>query len=173
MNKYFINLTNGIEFFCDIEYLKNKENFDYSYIRLQSTTLEQKHIEDFINQLDNNLLMNLALGNNCIIIDYGSRNSNGISRVCWQGVPIIIMCLELAWFGEIKSKIMVKNCNCTNHYINFYKLFSEKTKNKLKYFRKFLKINDVKTINLSYYSKLTENDGNNDFYCEILKNKNE
>src|SRR5574340_1552415 len=62
----YLNLTNGLEalpLFAD----------NYKIICIQSTACEQKRWDYILADLDYNLLFDLALGNNCFIIDYTQR----------------------------------------------------------------------------------------------------
>ena len=86
--KIYINLTNGIE---GIEIYNIT---DYSFIRIQSSHLENKRYDLMINSLSDDLLMNLAIGNNCTIIDFGANKT--VSRACWQGVEFIKFILNIA-----------------------------------------------------------------------------
>lgn len=136
----------------------------YQFVRLQSTHLEQKLWEKFIQDLDNNLLMKLAMGYHCVIMDCTSRKKKGNrSRACWQGIPWITYCLERVWFNR-----RIK-CEFGMHMVfeQEYLKLSRCTLKKLKYYRKFLM--DDK-IHLSYICYPTDNDGNEKFYKEIVKN---
>ena len=65
MDKHFINLTNGIE---AIPFLDN-----YEFVRIPSTYCEAKAWDKLMLSLDSNFLMNLAVGNTCIIYDYSQK----------------------------------------------------------------------------------------------------
>jgi hypothetical protein len=157
MIKNFINLTNGIEA------IKEYNLTDYSFIRIQSTLFEQKHWEHVLNQLDSNLLMNLAMGNECIIYDYGSRNGDN-SRVIWQGIPFITFILYKIWLNKI-NVTYVKDNDVTDYFHLVYKTLSKGTKRKLKYYIKFI---NTDTINLKGISKYTSNDGKYIYYRNLL-----
>ena len=158
----YINLTNGIE-----ELKDNPDIIDNCrFIRIQSTALEQNHLEDVIRDLDNDLLMNLALGNCCVIYDRASRRGK-VSRALWYGVPWIIYVLNRCWFENILDTCMVKYNNVAGYFDKEYRSMSRTTKRKIKYYKKFLF--DNRKINLSYKSLRTEHDGDNDFYRQIIK----
>ena len=63
--KHYYNLTNGLQF----------KNFNepYSFIRIQSTACEQKRWDFIIQDLDNDFLYNLAIGNTCIVYDLSEK----------------------------------------------------------------------------------------------------
>lgn len=73
----YINLTNGIEVIPMLDYL----NEDYRFIRIQSSILERKQWDKFIQDLDYDFLMNLALGNFCYVYDYGANKPDRKSVV--------------------------------------------------------------------------------------------
>ena len=110
MIKHFINLTNGIE---AIPLVKD----NYSFIRIQSTTCEQKRWDFLIQDLDNNLLMNLALGNKCIVYDFGARKK--VSRALYQGVELLKFVLNKRWL-DIDIVPNVKGHNCHTYFTEIY-----------------------------------------------------
>ena len=72
----YINLTNGIEAIPRL-------SGNYKFIRIQSTICEQKLWDKLIQELDYDFLMNLALGNECIVYDFWSKKTyskSGLSR---------------------------------------------------------------------------------------------
>jgi hypothetical protein len=93
--EYFINLTAGLE------HAKSFYIYPLNYIRIQSTQLERKHLEHLLKDLDNNFLMKLAIGKECVVLDFTSRKKkNNTSRACWQGIPWIKYCLSRLWFEK-------------------------------------------------------------------------
>jgi len=163
MNKYFINLTNGIE------YLKDHSNLDYSFIRIQSTHCEQKLWNRVIEELDYNFLMSLALGYNCIVIDYGSRTkSKSGSRAQWQGIAFIKYILYKRWFKK-DVDIYLGPLKLSDHFSEVYKTkITKANKKKLDYFKKFLFTDELK---IECMGGFTDKDGKNDFYKEVLKER--
>lgn len=55
--KYYINLTNGIEFLKPEWKCKN-----YNYIRIRSTLCERKDFNAILDNLDYNFLLDIATG---------------------------------------------------------------------------------------------------------------
>lgn len=155
---HYINLTNGIE---DI---KNLAGENFSFIRIQSTNLEQGHLETVLTDLDNNFLMNLALGNKCIIHDRASRGGE-LSRAIWYGIPWIKYVLNRAWFNRRSEKIMVKTYNCIKYFDFVYNNLSTSTMRKINYYKKFLFCDN---IDLEYVCSKTIYDGQYDYYKNIL-----
>lgn len=163
----YINLTNGLErFTINPEIAKNCR-----FIRIQSTALEQNHLEAVIRDLDNDFLMNLAIGNDCKIYDYGSRTGN-ISRALWYGVPWIEYVLNRIWFGYIPIMVLISpdqehHYNVADYFDKqFRNILSNSTKRKIKYYRKFLFCSNVE---IQYSSLRTEHDGDHKFYKKLVE----
>lgn len=160
MTKNYINLTNGIE---AIPLLKG----DYSFIRIQSTACEQHLWDKILQELDYDFLMNVALGNECIIYDYGTRKPK--PRAIYQGVEFIKFVLYKFWYGETIQCFIARGNkgykhNSTDYFLEVYNDLSEQTFNKLRYFTPFLggKI-DIKCVTNS-----TIHDNDKEFYARIL-----
>jgi hypothetical protein len=170
--KHFVNLTNGIE---KIPQLSN-----FSFIRIQSTTLERKNYYKLFADLDNNFLMWLALGKECIVYDFGTNRP--LSKTIYLGLPIIEYCLNKFWFNYEQNKVFVgKNykTECKQYiekeiYQKYFVYHSEKKLEakiwlsiKLKYYKKYLIGNK---INLKGISSSTTHDSDITFFKNILKN---
>jgi len=155
MIKHYINLTNGIEAIPEI-----KE--DYHFIRIQSTACEQKRWNFLIQDLDNDLLMNLALGHTCIVYDYSKK---GVSRALWQGVEFIRYVLNLYWLGEEITPFMRNLQEVRDYFYSEYSKLDNRTFKKLDYFVKFLLTNKIQLLSCG---KHTDKDNKYDWYKEIL-----
>lgn len=134
MTRYYINLTNGLEFLPDLQYTH------YGFCRIQSTACEQKRWGFILNDLDHDLLLNLALGNLCIIVDCGSK---GKPRALWQGTEWILYALTRCWFGCGVEAHMRSGCDCTAYFRQQYNNLSKPELTKIKYYRKFLQTERV------------------------------
>lgn len=154
---HFINLTNGIEA------IKEYNLTGYSFIRLQSTWCEQRLWNNFFFDLDNNLLINLALGNECIIYDYNSRHLNKPPRAIWQGLNFVITVLYFIWFNKEYEDT---DPALLNYFKIEYNKLSPTVIKRLKYFRRYLMTDK---LNIKTICKYTKNDGNYKYYSEILK----
>lgn len=154
MDKHFINLTNGIE---AIPFLDN-----YEFVRIPSTYCEAKAWDKLMLSLDSNFLMNLAVGNTCIVYDY-SQNKE-MPRALYQGLEYIKFILYKRWFN-IEYKPIVSGVNCFN-YFNSIQL-SCTTKRKIDYFKKFLYTDK---LNIKLSTGKTNFDGNYQYYKDILIN---
>ena len=155
--KYFINLTNGIE------YLPIIYDKDYSFIRIQSTALEQHLWSNIILDLDYNFLMSLAVGENCVVVDYGANKE--VPRAIYQGIPFLKYVLNRRWFG-LETNAFVKGQNCRKYFSECYEKLSDKAKKKLDYFKPFLMTN---VIDIWAIAQSTTHDGNKEFYSSVLR----
>jgi hypothetical protein len=154
---HFVNLTTGIERYKQL----NDGTRNVQFLRIQSTHGEGKHFNMVLDQLDNNFLMNLALGKRCIVYDAGSRRSDGRSRVVWQLIPYIEFVLRRLWFDDYQSNMVITpnatiRLNVTEEFDKYFRLLTKKQRVRLKYFRKFL-ITD--SINIQTEFWLSEIDG--------------
>lgn len=131
---HYINLTNGLLAIDEYNLI------DYRFIRIQSTWCEQKRWEDILMTLSDDFLMNLALGNNCIVYDYGARKD--VPRAIWQGLKWITIVLRFIWFEYIPISdcdYLGKGGKALTQYLwsEYFKL-SNTCKNRIAYYRKFL-----------------------------------
>ena len=166
----FLNLSNGTEAITEIE-------APFSFIRIQSTTLERKDYIKLFLDLDHNFLLHLALGYHCIVHDRGTNRKN--SKVISRGIPIIEYVLNRYWYG-IEEKCWFKQRNgvsfldetgyASSIYDNLFVYDSnsekQKVKTKLKYYKKFL---NSDRVHLQGESVSTKNDGNYPYFFELLK----
>eukprot|EP00891_Asterochloris_glomerata_P009942 jgi/Astpho2/9942/Aster-x0879 len=76
----------------------------FSYVRIQSTACEQHRFEHLMNDLDADLLINLALGRRCLVWDYGSRSRrDGVPKALWYGIEFIKYALRRQWLGRCQQ----------------------------------------------------------------------
>lgn len=176
MIKHYLNLTNGIEW---LEEIKNTKE-PYSFIRIQSTTLERKNYLKLFNDLDHDFLLHLALGFKCIVYDCGTNRP--FSKTIYYGIPLIRYVLNRRWFDLIPDTVNRLNRNGSigeNVSVQYNKIYNElfrwdqniskeHLKKKLDYYSKYLVGNE---ISLEGISKSTKNDGNYELYSKIVKNK--
>lgn len=170
-NKNYINLTNGIE--------KIPELNNYSFIRIQSTTIERKDWIKLLQDLDHDFLLHLVLGFNVNVYDYGTNRE--YSKTIYYGLPLIEYCLNRFWFDIIPEKVEIYCRNGNLRVGNFQEYFNqiynqlfiydrnkekERLITKLKYYKKFINCNK---ITLNGFSQSTNNDGNYPYYFNLLK----
>lgn len=155
---FYLNLTNGIEF---IPKLSGHDKL--KFIRIQSTACEQKRWDFILQELDYNFLLDLALGNNVTVVDYGANKE--VSRACYQGVEWIKYALNKCWFGK-DGKAFVRGTDVTNYFGECYAKLEKRTLKKLSYFKKFLA---TESLHLDYQSTSTDKDGDYEYYKAILE----
>lgn len=157
MIKHYVNLTNGIQA------IKDYGLEDYSFIRIQSTACEQKLWDYILQDLSHDFLMNVALGNTCIVYDYGSRSDKGVPRAVWQGLEFIKFCLYKCWYD---IKYPIKGRAKDPIYFDYtYRNLKKRTKTKLKYFKKFAS----GSISIESRCEKTDKDGKKNWYVEVVK----
>lgn len=153
----YVNLTNGIEALPKLQ--------NYRFIRIQSTACEQHNWDCLIANLDSDFMMNLVLGNECQVYDFGSRGGE-ISRACWQGLEFVKWILNYRWLGK-RTKTKGKACDMSGYFYEVWKGLGKKSRRKIDYFKKFLMTDEIK---LTYVCEKTSHDGDLEFYKKILKN---
>lgn len=144
---HFINLTDGIEW---IPLLGDNS---YQFIRIESTSIEKNDWKGLLLNLDHNLLMNLALGNQCTVYDCGTRRP--ISKTISKGIPYIKSFLEDIWINNVHFRADDN--------------IKQRVKRKFAYYSRFLNTNEIRILGRSMQ---TSNDGNKKFYREMLLNAN-
>ena len=170
--RYFINLTNGIE---AIPLLQERgiAMDQIHFFRLQSTHCESRNYHAIIENIDNNLLLSLALGYVVILLDFGCRGSkvsdhrDGIPRSYWWGIEWISFVLNDIWDLETRGQIpMVRGCNVQKAFADELKGLPKDLRRKIKYFRPYLRSSRIHLYPV--YAKTT-NDGDKAFYAQLLK----
>jgi len=152
---FYVNLTNGIEAIQNLP-------FGYHFIRIQSTLCERHRWDKLIKDLDYDFLMNLALGNTCIIFDYSAKKQT--TRAIYQGLEFIKYVLSRRWFRK-EEKAWVKGINVTTYFEQEYGKLSKDAKAKVDYFRKFLHTDELRVEGICAQ---TEHDNDFSFYYEEL-----
>lgn len=157
MIKHYINLTNGIEFIPGL----NELGIKYSFIRLQSTACEQHNWDWFFSNLDNDFLMNVAIGTHCLI--YDCSNKEKPPRAIRQGVELIKYVLNSVWLN--KEYVPVDK-SMQVYFEHVLKNLNRSVKSKLKYYKKFLLTDEIRIYD---DTKQTTHDGDYAFYKDIIK----
>jgi hypothetical protein len=130
---------------------------------------EQKNWDRIIQELDYDFLMNLAIGNECVVYDCGAKKE--IPRAIYQGLEFIKYILFKRWYNiEYKTDIsrtrkQHEQKNCNKYFEECYNKLEDRTKKKIDYFKPYLSGN----INLKSVSKSTLNDGNKEYYKKVLR----
>ena len=89
---HWVNLTNGLQA------IRDHRLTNWRALRIQSTHCEQKRWEDVLASVPDEMLLRLAMGEECRIYDYGANKP--ISRACWQGMEWVRYVLCRRWLGE-------------------------------------------------------------------------
>jgi len=150
MVRYYVNLTAGLEhLFRDT--IKTYGNV--VFVHILSSHIEQKAWDKFFYTLPDDLLLHLALGTNCVILD-ASSNKNGESKVIRIGIPVIKHILYKLWFNVSYYPLGIDK----DYLVRIYKMLSKTTKQKIRYYKDFL---NTKHINLAGIGlRLLKEDGN-------------
>ena len=154
---HFINLTNGVQAIKDYNLL------EYRFIRLQSTACEQKRWGFILETISDDLLLRLAIGEKCIVYDYGAHKE--IPRAVWQGLGWLRFALELSWLNRIYTP-KGRMSTGRNYFEQKYLTLHPNVKNRLKYFKKFL---NTDTLYLSSVTSFTTKDGDYEYYNNLIK----
>ena len=179
--KRFINLTNGIEV---LPLLLNEglSLEDVSFLRIQSTHCEHANHYGILENLDHNFLMHVALGNVCLIYDYGSRGTgalmgeddhrSGIPRSYWWGLEWIRHSLSSIWHlpEEKQDQRFIRGHNSKALFDEKVDAMPSALRRRLKYYRPYCLTSQLYILPL--YSKTTE-DGEKKFYFDLVRDLQE
>jgi hypothetical protein len=148
MVRHYLNLTNGIE---AIE-LFNLDPQDVHFIRIQSTTCEQKRWAWLLDNLDTDFLLHLAMGTECIVYDGTTRGRDGVPRALWQGLEFVKYVLEKVWFNQEYDAPK----GMSAYFAGVFNNLPKPTLIKIKQFRRYLQADELK---LRVVSWKTDHDG--------------
>ncbi|GMH40515.1 hypothetical protein BSKO_08419 [Bryopsis sp. KO-2023] len=160
---HFVNLTNGLEMVPILEEL----GLPYSFIRLQSTACEQDLVETMMQTMDANFLMNLAVGRCCLIYDFGSRMVTGQPSSFWKGLEFVRF-ITRRYFLARPSEAFLKGRRVTKKFDYDVNNFSEKTKNLMRYYKKYVP-DGMQDIQLYGFFRPTAHDEDKDYYVGLVK----
>ena len=146
-----------------------------SFFRLQSTHCESRQYAAILENLDNHLLLSLALGYIVVLFDYGCRGSkvddhrDGIPRSYWWGIEWITFALNHFWDLENRDDApMVRGCNTRKAFEEQLYALPKDVRRRIKYFRPYLR--SRRRIHLYPVYAKTDRDGDKAFYAGLLKN---
>ena len=155
MKRIFVNLTNGLEYLRMYPF-----NNSVSFIRIQSTWVEMKLWNDILYTISDDLLMHLAIGTECIVVDASNRHKQ--SKALRQGLAWIIFVLKKVW--KVDSKFQIEK-QMLNYFEMQYREIPQKVMNKIKYYRKFLLTNK---LDVEAFTFKTKKDGKYLYFREML-----
>ena len=153
---HFINLTNGIQAIQDYRLT------DYRFIRIQSTACEQKRWEEILNTLSDDFMIFAALGNHCVVYDYGANKT--IPRAVWQGLEWIKFALLNRWH-DITYLPQGRAKSCGAYFTEIFASLDKKTKARLDYFGKYVS----GPLQISAKTAATDKDSNYSWYVDVLR----
>lgn len=145
--KRYLNLTNGL---AGQAYLYD------GYVRIQSTACEQKRWDFILQDLDNSVLMYLALGEEVVIVDGGRKPP----RAIWQGLEWIRYVLERWWYGRV-PKLTGRLESADGYFDDCYLNLDVRTAARLDYFKKFATSGKIRIWGHWIW---TEKDGDYDYW---------
>ena len=129
--KDVVNLSTGLEYGLDAHMVD-------AYTRLQSSHLEAKAWDAFLMSVDSTIWYWLSKGHHINLYDCGSRRADGMSRVIWQGVPMINFCAYKAGIIPSACSPKFKDCNALTFLDHMWEhRLDKKTKKHLRYFAKY------------------------------------
>lgn len=152
----FVNLTNGLQAIEDYGLV------DYRFLRIQSTACEQKRWNFILKSLSDDFMMNAALGNECIVYDYGARKE--VPRSIWQGLEWIKFVLSDKWHHELYIPEGKKHRSGPGYFKSQILKLDSQSKSRIRYFRKYLN----GPLHIYGVSKPTVHDGNFSYYKKII-----
>ena len=101
----YVNLSNGIE---ALPYLQRDS---VRFMRLQSTSCEQKHWAEILDGLPDGFLLDVAAGCRVIVHDRSCSNrAGGLSRAQWQGIEWVRYALARSGLGATTDAGHVQAC---------------------------------------------------------------
>eukprot|EP00890_Picochlorum_soloecismus_P001048 jgi/Picsp_1/1944/NSC_05410-R1_protein len=132
---HVVNLTNGIEALPMLKKLGIRPYFS----RLQSTHCEQNHFDLLVDSLDSTLLFSLALGNCCLMYDFGSRNKKrGAPRAIWYGLEFVRYALSKLWRCEEIAPAYLRGHDVSRVFDQHIENLGKSRLKKLKYYRQYV-----------------------------------
>lgn len=165
---HFVNLTNGLE---ALPLLKSID-VPFHFCRLQSTQCEASRPDLLISAVESGILFQLALGECCLIYDYGSRNKEtGASRAIWYGLEFLRYTLRKVWYPEAsKSDVAyLRGRNVSRMFDEIIDSFSKATMRQLKYYRQFTSPETTTDVQLYGVYNATTNDADNGYYQKLAR----
>lgn len=158
----WLNLTNGIE----AAELLDTFGIPYKYCRFKSCSFEGKNWGDALDSMSDDMLMQLALGNRQVIIDFGANKP--CPRAMRQGIPIVSRMLSIAWGLPIDKNMWLFGRNgvpqrCSDDFAREAMKLTRKQRNRLAYFSKFVTPN-LDGVKITCVCAPTEHDGDYDLH---------
>ena len=164
--KHFLNLSNGVEAALPLIQAGLPVE-QINFVRLQSTHCENRDHCGVLESLDNNLLINLALGFDCRIYDFGSRAQPFVPRALWWGMEWSRYTLCRAWKLEPPVPYL-RGHKVQDYFEQEYRQIqsNQKLYRRLKYYRTFVTDDCVVLLRGVYARTLI--DGKKELHRDML-----
>ena len=95
-------------------------------------------MEKLCLELDANLLTSLALGYDCFVVDYASRNkTRAVPRALWYGLEFVTFALDSLWLGAPVRPPILRGYNCSADFAHKLHNFDKATRQRLRYYARF------------------------------------
>lgn len=163
---HFANLTNGLE---ALPLLKSID-VPIHFCRLQSTQCEASRPDLLISAVESGMLLYLALGECCLVYDFGSRNKEtGASRAIWYGLEFLRYTLRRVWYPEASKGDVayLRGRNVSRMFNEIIDSFSKATMRQIKYYRQFTSPEKTTDVQLYGVYNATSNDSDHEYYQKI------
>ena len=132
---HYFNLSNGME--CVIEPGYHSDEIEEPrFSRIQSTWCEQKRWNDLLLTLPPDMYVQLALGNTVTVHDKSEKDR--ITRACWQGLALVRVASNLAWFGVTTPEFSRNGMNVTAYFTSVWRDLPETTQRYVRWYRKWI-----------------------------------
>lgn len=148
---YFVNLSNGAEAASALA----AAGVPWAAIRIQSSHLEGNHYGMLLDGLDSNFLLHLAMGVECVVLDYGANRKQwpttvispgkeavtspaSVPRALWQGLEFVRFAVHDAWGLPPPTHVRLRGHDARSLFADKVRSLPERTRRRLRYFRDFL-----------------------------------
>lgn len=154
---HWVNLTNGVEMLPALS--SQVPNHLIRFTRIQSSHCEAGAYDKLLQNVDNDMLLSLAVGRPCLIYDLASRNKNrGVSRALFLGLQFIRWAIAYLWFGAdpqtqhlVPSQVSIRGKNAVPFWrqsVLPYRVAKD-TKKRIRYFMPY--VSEMNTTNVKIY----------------------
>lgn len=171
---FYVNESNGIQALPILSSRGILARFCY----IKSTHFEGKHTNRAICELPLDFLMSCAIGDDILVIDYGTRKDR--SRAVYQGVPFLKYALDRIWLDREPDSVRIfprsndreSGVETIASFRKWFDLIGKKQEGKLLPFRDIARDNLRGTnegVKLAGASAATTHDGDKLFYARIKR----
>jgi len=174
--RHYLNLSNGVEA-MDKLLAAGVPAEHISFCRIQSSQCEAQDFTGLIGNLDNDMLVHLALGHECRIYDFGSRGMTWtgpdgtpgekfVPRAIWWGVEWWRYALNSIWHLPGRAPLL-RGHNVEARFREALYNLPRKERRRLKYYRAF-KADNLQEVGLLGFYATAETDGDKAAHRKVL-----